>query len=440
MAASVFDSPLFAKLFPSGDMGRLFTDSAAIRAMLLTEGALAKVQGKQGVIPAESGAAIHRASLEIAIDPGAIAISTGQNGVPLPGLIAAFRKEMEAPEHSAYVHWGATSQDIIDTALMLRLRQALLLAESDIKAILTALANQADKYADHPMPARTFGQHATPTSWGAVVASWGMPLVDALAELDQLRASSLWVSLSGAAGTSSALGSHADQTRADLAAALGLNDPKRSWHTDRTPILRIADWMARVTTILASMGQSLIGLNASGINEVSLAGAGVSSTMPQKQNPVRPSAIVALSNQIAGLRSSLHTAASHQHQRDGAAWFTEWMVLPQIMLSGAAALEHAKTLSVQMTPQIVQMESALDGLGLIHAEALSFALTEFMPRPDAQAATKQLCADAQETGNDLASLALAAYPAISPSTFQPRDQLGHAPDQARAFVSMVKAF
>ncbi|MEJ6746912.1 MAG: lyase family protein [Yoonia sp.] len=439
MAASVFDSPLYAKLFPSGDTGRLFTDSAAIRAMLLVEGALAKVQGKLGVIPNESGAAIHRASLEITVDPGAIAASTGQNGVCVPGLVAAFRKEMEAPEHSAFAHWGATSQDIIDTALMLRMRQALTLAETDLKTILTSLANQAAKYADQPMPARTYSQHATPTSWGAVIATWGMPLLDALKELDELRASSLWVSLSGAAGTSSALGPKVDQTSTDLAAALGLNDPKRSWHTDRTPVLRIADWSARVTTILGAMGQSLIGLSAGGIYEVTLGASGASSTMPQKQNPVAPSAIVALSNQVSGLRSNLHAAAVHQHQRDGVAWFTEWMTLPQIMLSGASALAHAKTLSANMTPQTENMNDALGGLGLIHAEALSFALAETMPRPDAQAETKKLCAQAIETGQELATAALAAHPSISPATFQATEQMGCAPNQARAFTAAVKA-
>ncbi|MDA9265161.1 lyase family protein [bacterium] len=439
MAASVFDSPLYAKLFPSGDTGRLFTDSAAIRAMLLVEGALAKVQGKLGVIPDESGAAIHRASLEITVDPGAIAASTGQNGVCVPGLVAAFRKEMEAPEHSAFAHWGATSQDIIDTALMLRMRQALTLAETDLKTILTSLANQAAKYADQPMPARTYSQHATPTSWGAVIATWGMPLLDALKELDELRASSLWVSLSGAAGTSSALGPKADQTRTDLAAALGLNDPKRSWHTDRTPVLRIADWSARVTTILGAMGQSLIGLSAGGIDEVTLGASGASSTMPQKQNPVAPSAIVALSNQVSGLRSSLHAAAVHQHQRDGVAWFTEWMTLPQIMLSGASALFHAKTLSANMTPQTENMNDALGGLGLIHAEALSFALAETMPRPDAQAETKKLCAQAIETGQGLATVAQVAHPSISSATFQATQQMGCAPNQARAFAAAVKA-
>ena len=439
MAASVFDSPLYAKLFPSGDTGRLFTDSAAIRAMLLVEGALAKVQGKLSVIPDESGAAIHRASLEITIDPGAIAASTGQNGVCVPGLVAAFRKEMEAPVHSAFVHWGATSQDIIDTALMLRMRQALTLAETDIKTILSSLANQAAKYADQPMPARTYSQHATPTSWGAVIATWGMPLLDALKELDELRASSLWVSLSGAAGTSAALGPKADQTRTNLAAALGLNDPKRSWHTDRTPVLRIADWSVRVTTILGAMGQSLIGLSAGGIGEVKLGIPGASSTMPQKQNPVAPSAIVALSNQVSGLSSSLHVAAVHQHQRDGVAWFTEWMTLPQIMLSSASALAHAKTLSANMTPQTKNMNDALGGLGLIHAEALSFSLAETMPRPDAQAETKKLCAQAIEKGQELATVAQAAHPSISPATFKATEQMGCGPNQARAFAAAVKA-
>src|SRR5210317_499208 len=108
MSASVFDSPLYAHLFPTGDTGRLFSDSAAIRAMLLVEGALAKVQGEAGIIPQVSAAAIHRATLEIAIDPGALANRTGSDGVPVPGLLAAFRAEMKAPEHAQYLHWGAT--------------------------------------------------------------------------------------------------------------------------------------------------------------------------------------------------------------------------------------------------------------------------------------------------------------------------------------------
>ncbi len=159
MAASVFDSPLYAKLFPTGEAGRLFSDSAALRAMLLVEGALAKVQGEAGVIPQISAAAIHRATLEIQIDPGAIASETGWNGVSVPGLVATFRKEMNAPEHAQYVHWGATSQDIIDTGLMLRLRQLLALAETALTALLGKLADQAKT--EYPtLPDNLFDLHA----------------------------------------------------------------------------------------------------------------------------------------------------------------------------------------------------------------------------------------------------------------------------------------
>ncbi|PJE34294.1 3-carboxy-cis,cis-muconate cycloisomerase, partial [Pseudooceanicola lipolyticus] len=170
MAASVFDSALYGGLFSPGEAGRLFSDSAEIRAMLLVEGALAKVQGEHGVIPELSAAAISRAAMEVQIDPAAMAEATNSNGVSVPALVAAFRAAMQAPEHAQYVHWGATSQDIQDSALILRLRQALVLIEADLHAVLSALAGLAETHADLPMPARTYGQHATPTSFGAVAA------------------------------------------------------------------------------------------------------------------------------------------------------------------------------------------------------------------------------------------------------------------------------
>lgn len=440
MAASVFDSPLYAQLFFTGDAGRLFSDSAAIRAMLLVEGALAKVQGSLGVIPEISAAAIHRASLEIQVDPGAIAKATGENGVSVPGLLAQFRAEMQAPEFAQHVHWGATSQDIIDTALMLRLRQALSLAEADLRDIIASLAAAADDHKSLSLPARTYGQHATPTTWGAVMAEWGMPLIDALDELEALRASSLFVSLSGAAGTASALGPKAAETRAGLARALGLNDPGRSWHVDRGPVLRIADWQGRVMGALGHMAQSTIGLTMTGIGEASLGTAGASSTMPQKQNPVAPSAIIALGHQFTGQRATLQAASVHQHQRDGGAWFTEWMAVPQLALSLAAALQHAKALARGLTPHPVQMHRALTSdLDLIHAEALSFALAETMPRPEAQDITKRLCREAQEKQIPLGKLARADYPNLPEALFDPAHQSGQAAADAGAFVKRAKS-
>ncbi|WP_299547191.1 lyase family protein [uncultured Tateyamaria sp.] len=438
MAASVFSSSLYGQLFPTGEVARLWSDSAEVRAMLLVEGALAKVQGAQGLIPELSAAFIHRSSLEVQIDPAGLAKATGQNGVSVPALVDEFRKAMEAPEHAQYAHWGATSQDIIDTALMLRLRQTLNAQQDVLNNVLKAMGAQAEMYAETPMVARTYGQHATPTSWGAVLAQWGQPLADAMQQLSALRQGSLWVSLSGAAGTASALGPSADKTRAELADALKLSDPGRSWHTDRGPILRIADWMARIVATFSAMGQTAVALAATECQEIALDVAGSSSTMPQKENPVGPSTLVALGHQMTGLRASLQAASAHQHQRDGAAWFTEWMVMPQIALCWAASTNVAHALVQSWSPNLDAMSSKFDGLGGIHAEALSFALAQQMARPDAQAATKALIAKAIASEQSLETVARIAHPDLPESLFDPSAQMGAAPSDARAFANRMK--
>lgn len=441
MAASVFDSPLYARLFPSGEVGKLFTDTAEVRAMLLVEGALARAQGALGIIPETAAAYIHRAAMEVQIDPAGLAAPTGENGVSLPGLVAAFRKAMEAPEHAQYVHWGATSQDIIDTALMLRLARMLALQEDMLRTTLKALGQLAEDHAATPMAARTYGQHATPTSFGATVAHWGAPLLDLLRALPDLRGSCLWVSLSGAAGTAAALGPQAADLRKGLASALGLHDPARSWHSDRGPILRLADWQTRLALALGKMAEDLMILTQTGIAEVSLGTAGASSTMPQKQNPVLPAAMAALARQIVGLNATLQGAALHRLDRDGAAWFTEWLTLPQLCLATTAVLIHAQALSQSLSPVPATMLAAFNnGQNLIHAEALSFALSQHLPRPEAQAAIKSLCKTAGDTGADLADLAKAAYPELDLSTvFDPAQQMGHAPAEARAFAKAARS-
>lgn len=439
MAASVFDSPLFSRLFPTGELGRLFTDNAEVRAMLLVEGALARVQGAQGLIPADSAQAISRAVMEIQIDPGALASATGANGVSIPGLVSTLRDEMQAPEHAQYAHWGATSQDIIDTALMLRLRQALSLIQEDLARVLQRLGQLAEDHADLPMPARTYGQHATPTSFGAVAAAWGAPLLALMQELPGLSETCLLVSLSGAAGTASELGPQAPALRAALARDLKLIDPGRSWHTDRTPVLRLTDWLTRLTLALGKLGEDAAELSQSGIAELTLGGTGASSTMPQKQNPVAASTLAALARHTTGQMAILQGAAIQRHQRDGVAWFTEWMCLPQIVLGAGSAVQTAATLCRTLTPAAGRMAEALnDGLGLIHAEALSFTLATRMPRPEAQAIVKTLCAEARAGATPLAKLVARDHPELdSAMLFDPAQQMGQAPQDARRFATDV---
>ncbi|ETX30895.1 lyase family protein [Roseivivax isoporae] len=439
MAGSLFDSELYARLVPAGEVARLFTDSAEVRAMMLVEGALAHAQGARGIIPEISGAAIHRASLELQIDPAALAGATGGNGVPVPALVAAFRAGMKAPEHAQYVHWGATSQDIMDTALMLRLRQVLGHYDAALGRLLARLATLAEDHAGTAMAARTYGQHATPTSFGAQVASWGWPLLALREELGALRAA-LPVSLSGAAGTSGALGVHAAALRADLAQALALADPGHGWHTDRTILLRLGAWLARAAAALAKIGEDVILGTQSGLAELRLGAAGQSSTMPQKQNPVSASILVALAAQVQGLNATLQGAGAHRQQRDGAAWFTEWLTLPPLCLALAAALERGAEMAEALAPDAEAMADTLArSRGLLAAEALSFALAERMPRPEAQDAVKALAREVAAHGTDLGSAAHARWPDLDPALFDPARQLGAAPDEARAFAAAARA-
>ena len=434
MPAAPADSPLYARLFGDEDAARLFSDSAEVRAMLLVEGALAKVQGALGLIPAESAAFLHRASFEVQIDPSALAVETAINGVPVPALVTAFRTACNAPDHAAYAHWGATSQDIMDTALALRLKRLMELWQIRLTALTATLGQLAATHATLPMAARTYGQNATPTSFGAVVAGWGWPLLTQLQTLETLRPLLLRVSLSGAAGTLSAMGDKGPEVRAELAKALGLNDPGHSWHADRSGIGALAGWMATTAAVLGKLGEDLILLTQSGIAEVQISGAGASSTMPQKQNPVGPSVLVALARQIAPLAAALQGAGLHRQQRDGAAWFTEWLTLPQAAISISRALGLAREIAEKITPDPAAMARNLtaDG-GLIHAEALTFALTATLPRPEAKAAVKRLCLEVQATGTPLATLAARDFPGTDWAATLARSGLGQAPVEARTY-------
>lgn len=433
MPASPADSALYRGLFSDVETANLFTDSAELRAMLLVEGALARVQGALGVIPVEAAAYIDRASREVSIDPASLSVATATNGVPVPAFLAAFRKDAGAPEPMQFLHWGATSQDIMDTALMLRLKRLRDIWAARLDALISALGALADKHAQTPMAGRSYGQIATPTSFGAVVAEWGRPLLHHRQTIENIIFS---VSLSGAIGTLSAMGEQGPQVRADLATALGLTDPGHTWHSDRTPLTELSHWMTQLTASLGKMGADLILYTQSGIAEVTIAGAGASSTMPQKQNPVGPSVLVALSRQCVALNGLMQGAAVHQQQRDGAAWFTEWMTLPQLCISTGRALSLAAELATRVTPNIdVMARNMDDGTGLIHAEAFSFHLAAKLPRDAAQAAIKALCNEARETGTPLAALVQRDHGLLLPTA----DLLGQAPNEARAFAQRSKA-
>lgn len=435
MPAAPADSQLYRDLFGDPDTARLFTDSAELRAMLLVEGALARVQGQLGLIPPDAAAAIDRASQEVQIDPAGLAAETAVNGVPVIALLGAFRKALPSPQHAQYVHWGATSQDIIDTALALRLRRVVALWDARLAQLLTSLAQLAVAHADLPMAARSYGQVATPTTFGAVVASWGRPLLRHRLRLVTVAEGISAVSLGGASGTLAAMGPQGTAVRAALAKALDLRDPAHSWHAERDEIGAFAAWMAGLCASLGKMAEDLIAMTQSGISELSIAGSGGSSTMPQKQNPVAASVLVALARQAVALAAVVQGAGLHRQQRDGAAWFTEWLCVPQLCISTGRALALAFDLAGKATPDPTALARSMDGgFGLVHAEAVSFALAQQMPRTEAQIRVKALCDEALATARPLPDLVARDFPGLMPSL---TNGLGTAAQDARNFAASV---
>lgn len=432
MAVTPFDSGLYRDLFGDVELGRLFTDTAEVRALLLVEGALAKAQGMAGLIPQESAALIHRASMEAQIDPTSLAAETGRNGVNIPALVAAFRTEIGDPTQAQFAHFGATSQDIIDTALALRLRQAIGIIENRMNVLLTHLAELAETHAATPCAGHTYGQIATVTSFGATAAIWGTGLLRHAQSVERIRKSCEIVTLNGAAGTLASMGTKGGQVRAEMAKLLRLNVPDHVPHAARGHIAELAHWLNGICQTLGKMAADLILLCRDG--QVRLANAGGSSTMPQKQNPVGPSAIGALAAHANGLNHTLQGAVVHREQRDAAAWFCEWLALPQLVVCAGRALSSAS--QHLPTPDRAKMRDAIDdGSGLIYAEALSFALATTMPRPAAQAQVKDLCAQVQAQGGHLSEQASACDPTL----FTPEANLGEAPAMAHDFVSRARS-
>jgi 3-carboxy-cis,cis-muconate cycloisomerase len=428
-------SALHAGLWAEPEAGALFGDAAEIAAMIRVEAALARVQGRLGVIPADAAEALAAYLDRAQVAPAALAAATARDGVPVPGLVAVLRSGCPDPVAAGYLHWGATSQDILDTALALRLKGLMQVWWLQTRRLLMALADLAEAEAETPMAARTYGQDAVPTTFGAVVAGWGWGVITATDDQPAVWALVTRVSLSGAAGTLAAMGPAGPAVRAALAEELQLGDPGHAWHSARDGIAGLAGWAGVLAGALGKLAEDVHLMAQSGLAEVAITGSGGSSTMPQKQNPVPAAVLAALARHVLALVPAVQSAAIHRQQRDGAAWFGEWLALPPLCLALSRALGLALDLVQRLKPDPEAMARPLTAPpALIHAEALAFALAARMPRPEAAAESAALCRQAQAEGRALPDVARAAHPwlgAFAPDT-------GQAPTEARAFAEAAR--
>ena len=331
---SAFDHPFLSGLLRDEEMAALLGIDAEIAAMLRFEAALAEAEAELGIIPAEAAEAVVNTLAVFLPDMAALRAGTARDGVVVPDLVRQIRQAVGEP-HAKHVHFGATSQDVIDTAFVLRALQCLDLLEQRLATLADAFTDLSTRFGDRRLMAHTRMQPAILIRVADRIENWRAPLLRHLERLDAVRQSIAVVQFGGAAGTLDKLGDKGPIVRVALAARLGLADAPQ-WHSQRDRVAELASWLSLVTGSLGKFGQD-IALMAEARDGIELAGGGSSSAMAHKQNPVDAELLVTLARFNAVQLSGIHQALVHEQERSGAAWTLEWMILPQMLIATGAS-------------------------------------------------------------------------------------------------------
>jgi 3-carboxy-cis,cis-muconate cycloisomerase len=405
---------------PDGIRGAV-SDLAWLEAMLEAERALAAAEAAAGVIPSGVVAPIAEACRIERIDPEPLLAAGRASGNPAEPLVRALR-EAVGGEAADYVHFGATSQDIIDTAAMLVARRALGLLLEELARAAGACAGLAEAHRATPMAARTLLQHAVPTTFGLKAAGWLVAVVSARGRLRALRDTGLAVQLGGAAGTLAALGADGPAVIERFAAELELPEPALPWHTDRTRIAELGSALATGAGVCAKIGLDVALLEQIEVGELREAAAGGSSTMPQKRNPVGSALAFACARRVAAAASILTAGLVAEHERPVGAWHAEWGALSDALASAGGAAAAIGGVLEGLEVDAARMRANLElGGGAVMSERLVFLLTAQIGREEALSRVKTAIGSGRPLGEELGG-------ELPAEAFDPEGYLGSASD------------
>lgn len=373
-------------LFSTPPMFAAFSSTAHVCAMLAFEAALARAEASAGIIPQEAARAIAAACDVEHFDIAALyreAATAGTPAIPLVRMLTA-RVEGEARK---YVHWGATSQDVIDTALMLQMREGLDLLLAGLLDVCASCATLAEKHRHTLMAGRTLLQQALPITFGLKAARWLALATRQVEALREQREKALAVQLGGAAGTLASLGEQGLQVVELLAAELHLPAPDLPWHTERDRVAHIAAALGIVCGAMAKIAGDVALLAQSEVGEVSegaAPGKGGSSAMPQKRNPVDATGTMAAARLAIGEVPVILSAMQQEHERAVGGWQAEWVAFPNLFCYTAGAVEHVRGAVSGLEIDEARMKANLDASGgLIMSESLTMMLARKVGRPEA---------------------------------------------------------
>ena len=415
MAAGIIDSKIFQGIFTSEAMRRIWSDENRTQKYLDIEAALARVQGRLGLIPQQAADEIVRHCHLDQIDLDKLREQTERIGYPILGVVSQLNALCK-DKLGEYCHWGATTQDITDTATVLQIREALELVDADLSAISAALAQLARKHRDTPMIGRSNLQQAIPVTFGYKMAGLLAAIERHRERLSQLRPRVLVGEFAGAAGTLASLERGAMETQAGLMEELKLGQPLIAWHTARDSIAEVGAFLGLVGGTLGKLAMDvklMMQTEVGEIHEPYYHGRGSSSTMPQKRNPISSCYIHAAISVVRQHSAALMDAMVADHERSTGPWEIEWIVLPETFCLMAGALKQSRFVLEGLEVDEARMRENIDMThGLVMSEAVMMGLGPYIGREYAHDLVYDICRDAVKTGRHLLDL-LAEHPEIS---------------------------
>jgi 3-carboxy-cis,cis-muconate cycloisomerase len=382
MAATVFDSAIFCDTFAAPAMRHIFSDAETVARYVDVEVALAQVEARLGIIPAAAAEDIKRRADARGIDLAELRRATNVVGYPIVGLVAQLAKQ--CGEAGRYLHWGATTQDIMDTAVVLQMRAALALVDDGLARIGGSLTALAKTYRSTLMPGRTHLQHALPITFGYKAAVWLSPMLRHRQRLKELSPRLLVGQFAGAAGTLASLGDKGLAVHDALMAELGLGVSEMPWHVARDSVAETVSLLGLITGSLGKIATDVALLMQTEVGEAFepfQEGRGSSSTMPQKRNPIGSELIIAAARIVRQHAGLMLDGMAADHERATGPWQLEWMALPEAFLATGAALGQAREMldGLIVVPERMRRNLDLTG-GQIVAEAVMMALAEHTGR------------------------------------------------------------
>jgi 3-carboxy-cis,cis-muconate cycloisomerase len=409
-------------------MAEATSDQAWLAAMLEVEAALAEAESAAGLVPAEAAAAIRAACRPDHFDVERIGREAVAAANPVVPLVKALTKAVPA-EAAAYVHLGATSQDILDTALMLVAKRALDLLLVDLEGLAAGCADLAERHRDSVMAGRTLLQQAVPITFGLKAAGWLLGVTEAAERLAELRQGRLAVQLGGAAGTLASLDDAGIGVASSLAHSLGLAEPPLPWHSDRIRIAQLGSALAIAAAAAAKIALDIVLLAQTEVGEVAEGQPGVSSAMPHKRNPVASIEADACARGAAAQATVLLAAMRAEHERAAGAWQAEWHAVGEAFRLTAGAVARTRSAVEGLTVDAARMRANLDlGGGLALSEAAAHTLAAKLGRAAAEEIVRAAAGRVAAGGGTLAEV-LAAEPAVAAALS--REELAAALNPAR---------